>query len=71
MAKKRDIVAELTLVVKQEQKKIIESNSKLAAANDLYNKLLRNGTIKKRGNTLRGIDDYKLIRHSVTNSHSR
>ena len=33
----------------------------LSKANDFYNELIANGTIKKRGYTLRGIDDYHLL----------
>lgn len=33
----------------------------LIKANDTYNKLLKNGVIKKRGYTLRGIEDIHLL----------
>ncbi len=33
----------------------------LSKANDFYNELIANGTIKKRGYTLRCIDDYHLL----------
>lgn len=36
----------------------------LSKANDTYNKLLNKGTIKKRGYTLRGIEDSHLLRFS-------
>ncbi len=67
MTEKKDIVTELQLVIKKEQAKVAENNNKLAAANELYNKLLRQGIIKKRSNTLRSIDDYKLFRNSLGN----
>ena len=33
----------------------------LNKANDFYNEMIAKGTIKKRGYTLRGIDDYSLL----------
>lgn len=66
MARKKDIVTELISVIKKEESKVV-SEKKLSAANDLYNKLLKSGTIKKRGYTLRGIEDYRLFRNSITN----
>ncbi len=67
MAKKNDIVTELQLVIKKESGKIIDKIS-VAPANELYNKLLRDGVIRKRGNTLRSLDDYQLTRHTVSNN---
>ena len=63
MPKQQNIVIELENLIKKEEKK--DDDLKLNVANELYNRLVKEGTIKKRGYTLRGIEDYKLIRHSL------
>ncbi len=57
------IVSELEEILKS---KNIQSNQEkkynnLTNINDRYNKLIRDGYIKKRGYTLRGIEDTHLI----------
>ena len=66
MTSKKDIVTELKSVIRKEESKAT-ADKKLSAANDFYNKLLKSGTIKKRGYTLRGIEDYQLFRNSIAN----
>lgn len=64
MPDEKDIITELLSVINAEQAKST-ARKKLSAANDLYNKLLKEGKIKKRGYTLRGIEDYRLFRSSI------
>ena len=47
--------------------KNLESYQSLKQANDLYNKLLDEGVIKKRGYTLRGIEDAHLFNARLNN----
>lgn len=63
MASDQDLISLLNEALKREQQKVEEGGSKpsLVAANDFYNKLLENGTIKKRGNTLRDISNPNLF----------
>ena len=59
-----NIVSNLKEVIAKEEKRLkVKNNSnRLIAANDFYNKLLEKGLIKKRGYTLRGIEDMHLLR---------
>ena len=66
MPTKKDIVAELNSLIKNEESKT-SANKKLSGANDFYNKLVKSGALKKRGYTLRGIEDFRLFRNSIGN----
>ena len=61
---KEDIATELKTTITKEELKI-ENDKNLSAANDIFNKLVKNGTIRKRGYTLRGIEDYQLFRNTL------
>lgn len=56
------IVSQFEQVLKDKkvEKKQSESSKSISRANDLYNKMLDEGLIKKRGYTLRGIEDSHL-----------
>lgn len=57
------LVDKFVEVLKQTQiaNKNKSSFEKLKRANDMYNRLVSSGKIKKRGYTLRGIEDLHLI----------
>lgn len=63
MEPKESVVAQLERVLKaqEEQTKKSHGSNSLWRANELYNKLVNNGVIKKRGYTLRGIEDSHLF----------
>jgi hypothetical protein len=66
MANKKNIALELRTVIGDNQDKFkTESFKKLSQANDKYNSLVKSGTIKKRGYTLRGIEDSHLYRTTL------
>ena len=56
---KNGIIALVNETIKKEQEKFAASanSSSLLDANEYYNKLVEDGTIKKKGNTLRDIDN--------------
>jgi hypothetical protein len=49
------------LVKESSNKYVADTHKKIAAANEIYNKLVSNGIVKKRGYTLRGIEDIHLL----------
>ena len=57
------IVSELEEILKSKniENKDKKAHNNLAKINDRYNQLIKNGTLKKRGYTLRGIEDTHLI----------
>jgi len=57
------IISELKEVFQKEKQKLDkkQSNQRLISANDFYNNLIERGIIKKRGYTLRGIEDSHLF----------
>ena len=57
------IVTELKEIIKSEEKRVQDRNGYiiLNKVNDRYNEMIKKGTIKKRGYTLRGIEDSHLI----------
>ena len=61
MAHKKDIASNLQKVLTKEELKY-KSGVELNRANDLYNKLLRDGVIQKKGNTLRTPGEDHLFR---------
>jgi hypothetical protein len=63
------IVTELNDVIKKEEAKQhgTKNNDSLLVANDYYNKLIENGMVKKRGFTLRGIEDTHLFNVRLNN----
>jgi hypothetical protein len=71
MENQTNIVADFKEMVDREQKRLKEkkAKSRLSEANGIYNKLLEKGLIKKRGFTLRGIEDYHLWRGPKLNGY--
>jgi len=69
MESKETIVQQLERAIERTERDIAVERSYIALkeANDLYNKLLENGIAKKRGFTLRGIEDSHLF-HTKLNS---
>lgn len=63
MDPKESIVTQLENILKQkkEENSKNETYSSLNRANDFYNKMIHQGIIKKRGFTLRGIEDNHLF----------
>lgn len=63
MPKKGTITREFEKAVKKKERELEGDRSYLALkeANDFYNKLLEDGIAKKRGFTLRGIEDSHLF----------
>jgi hypothetical protein len=59
----QNLVSELEqiLKIKNAEKKSSNAYSRLDKINDKYNKMVKNGSLKKRGYTLRGIEDTHLI----------
>ncbi|HWK59136.1 MAG TPA: hypothetical protein VNQ80_17460 [Parapedobacter sp.] len=70
MESKETIVQQLEKAIELTEKEIATQRSYIALreANDLYNKLLEDGVAKRRGFTLRGIEDSHLF-HTKLNSH--
>lgn len=68
MIETKSIVSELEEVLKKSESMAKEnkSNNDLSRANDFYNKMVHDGVIKKRGYTLRGIDDSHLYFTSIS-----
>jgi hypothetical protein len=64
MENQTNIISEFNEMIAREEKRLKEKNiyKRLAAVNDLYNEWLEKGLIKKRGYTLRTIDDWHLLR---------
>ena len=64
MENQSNIISDFKEMVAREEKRLKEKNTydRLVVANDFYNKLLEKGLIKKRGFTLRGIEDVHLLR---------
>ena len=58
-----NIISSLKEVIAKEEKRLKEKKTtdRLISVNNLYNKLLEQGLIKKRGYTLRGIEDMHLL----------
>lgn len=63
MENQSDIISKLKEVFKKEEEKLKakKTNERLVSANNYYNKLIERGIIKKRGYTLRGIEDTHLL----------
>jgi len=57
------IISDLKEVFQKEKQKLDkkQSNQRLTSANEFYNNLIERGIIKKRGYTLRGIEDSHLF----------
>lgn len=68
MIEQNSLVTELEDVLKKNEilNKEVAIKQDLVKANDLYNKLLHDGLIKKRGNTLRSIDDSHLYYNTIS-----
>lgn len=49
------------IVQKNKNKYKGDGHKKIAEANDVYNKLVSQGLVEKRGYTLRGIEDVHLL----------
>lgn len=64
MENQTNIVFEYLEMIAREEKRLKENNNykRLTAASDLYDELLEQGIIEKRGYTLRTIDDWHLWR---------
>ena len=62
MENQTNVVSDFNEMIAREQKRLKEKNTydRFSAIDDLYNELLEKGLIKKRGYTLRGIEDYHL-----------
>ncbi|MBO9572151.1 MAG: hypothetical protein J7497_08080 [Chitinophagaceae bacterium] len=67
MEKKTSSVSELVKVLDDVEKanKDNKDFNNLKQANDFYNKMLSEGIIKKRGNTLRGIEQAHLLYSTI------
>lgn len=66
MIETKSIVSELEKVLRErEDSKENKANEDLNRANDFYNKMIQDGVMKKRGYTLRGIDDSHLYFNSI------
>jgi len=63
MEPKESIVTQLEKILKEQEKENSknETYSSLNRANDFYNKMIDQGITKKRGFTLRGIEDNHLF----------
>jgi hypothetical protein len=62
MANDKQITTKLEQFVKSNENKFkSDSFQRLSIANDKYNKLVSTGLVKKRGFTLRGIEDMHLF----------
>ncbi|RXK50772.1 hypothetical protein [Aquirufa rosea] len=61
------IVAQFELLIEKERDTLIKRQSfqKLNEANNRHNHLIETGVIKKRGYTLRGIEDVHLYRRKI------
>lgn len=68
MEKKTSSVSELVKALKNAEKanKDNKAFNNLKEANDFYNKMLSEGIIKKRGNTLRGIEQAHLFYSTIS-----
>ena len=64
MENQTNIISDFKEMIAREERRLKENNTydRLAAVNDLYNEWLEKGLIKKRGFTLRGIEDWHLLR---------
>lgn len=64
MAKEQEnIIKKMEELVKENENKYNSSNrEKVAKADEIYNSLISKGVIKKRGYTLRGIEDFHRLR---------
>ncbi len=58
---KKETISDNFQTIFLDKKKSEIPGSNLSKANDTYNKLLKEGLIKKRGFTLRGIEDAHLF----------
>jgi len=69
MENNKSIVDQLSLVIQQESSKLKKDDvhSALERANDLYNDLVKQGVIKKRGYTLKGAEDNHLFQMPLNN----
>lgn len=66
MAKDKKIIEKLQDLVRSNEDKFkSESFHRLSKANDKYNKLISDGITRKRGFTLRGIEDIHLLRFKI------
>jgi hypothetical protein len=63
MENQSNIISDYKEMIAREEKRLKErkTTERLISANNLYNKLLEKGLIKKRGYTLRGIEDMHLL----------
>ncbi|HEX7846288.1 MAG TPA: hypothetical protein VF476_10860 [Chitinophagaceae bacterium] len=58
----KDISAKMGEIVQKNKNKYKgDGHKKIAEANDVYNKLVSQGLVEKRGYTLRGIEDVHLL----------
>ncbi|HEY8898451.1 MAG TPA: hypothetical protein VIM79_26665 [Niastella sp.] len=71
MENQTNVVSDFNEMVAREQKRLKEKNASdsISAIDDLYNELLKKGLIKKRGYTLRGIEDIHLWRGPKLNGY--
>ena len=69
MRASEDFIAIVNETIKKEQQKFekADEGSGLLAANEFYNRLVKEGTIKKKGNTLREIGNSNTV-HVKLNS---
>jgi hypothetical protein len=66
MSNNGSISSKLSEVINSNDKKFdTDSFKSLSTANEKYNNLLKTGTIKKRGYTLRGIEDTHLLHFRI------
>jgi hypothetical protein len=63
----KKVASELEKLVEEYTKALIEKPDArtLLDANEHYNELVKKGLVKKRGYTLRGIEDNHLFRHNL------
>lgn len=62
MGEESKLIKEFQKVISQQEGKFQKGeNVDLSKANNYYNKLIKNGVIKRRGFTLRGIEDAHLF----------
>lgn len=62
--KKESLVDNFQQLIKNRES-VNNENNNLSKINDTYNKLVEKGLIKKRGYTLRGIEDAHLLRCKI------
>lgn len=65
----QSIVSKLQEIIAKEEQELQHTTTaaQLLSANEYYNKLVEEGMIKKRGFTLRGIEDTHLLNVRLTN----